>query len=171
MAGIELTPELKQQEEDLQNGIQPTLREREEAKVLKTKISLIEEDDYTPPSAWGEGFNAGADAINVIGRPPKMRNLEKKTNRQIREQELLSLTRKFKPHVTKAIQAAVKIIDNPDAADSNKLKASALLVQTYRQLLLDTFDHRYDSDEGTEVQDDNSPMFSLKIVGDDNSEG
>lgn len=163
MPSIELSKEDFDYEKRLEEEIPPTkleLATRE--KVFKTKIDLIEEEEYSPP-AWGENFKGGAEAINTLGRPPKLRHLEKKTNRQIREQELLSLTRKLKPHVTKAIQAAVKIIDNPEANDANKLKASALLIQTYRQLLLDVFDKAYDSDEGTEVNE-NAPIFSLRVL-------
>jgi len=170
MPSIELGKEDFDYEKRLEEEIPPTKLEiATREKVFKTKIDLIEEEEYSPP-AWGENFKGGAEAINTLGRPPKLRHLEKKTNRQIREQELLSLTRKLKPHVTKAIQAAVKIIDNPEANDANKLKASALLIQTYRQLLLDVFDKAYDSDEGTEVNE-NAPIFSLRVLDEKKEDG
>lgn len=102
---------------------------------------------------------------NPNGRPKKD-PFEKKTNRQIREEELLSLCRKFKPLQTKAIQAAVKILDDSEASDQNKLKASALIIATYKQLLESTFDYRYDDEAAEEVQQQNAPVFSLKVVGD-----
>ena len=113
--------------------------------------------------AWEKGVSG-----NVNGRPVSMLK-PGRTNREIRSDELMKLLRKFSPHQTKAIQTAVKIIENEAAADANKLKASALIIQTYRQLLLDTFDHRYDTEENNEIQD-NSPIFSLKIVGQDDDE-
>lgn len=167
--------ELNQEDFDYDRQLEETIPETKaeltvKDKIFKTRLDLINEDEeYQPPAAWGENFKGGSDSINMLGRPPKLRNLEKKTNRQIREQELLSLTRKFKPHVAKAVQAAVKIIDNPESADANKLKASALLIQTYRQLLLDTFDHRYDDSDAEGIQEDNTPVFSLKVL-DDSSE-
>ncbi len=103
---------------------------------------------------------------NPNGRPKKD-TLEKKTNRQIREEELLALCRKFKPLQTKAIQAAVKIIDDKEANDANKLKAAALIIATYKQLLESTFDHRYDEDAAEEVQQNNAPIFSLKVIGEE----
>jgi hypothetical protein len=113
-----------------------------------------------------EGWRGPKEAHNQAGRPKKtkMDILEKKTNREIRELELLSLVRKFKPLQTKAIQAAARIIDNDEAADANKLKAAALLIQTYRQLLLDTYDRHYDDDVGEEVQQHNAPVFSLRVI-------
>ncbi len=113
--------------------------------------------------AWEKGVSG-----NIHGRPVSMLK-PGRTNREIRSDELMKLLRKFSPHQTKAIQTAVKIIENDAAADANRLKASALIIQTFRQLLLDTFDHRYDTEENNEIQD-NSPVFSLKIIGQDDDE-
>ncbi len=105
-------------------------------------------------------------SINKNGRPKGTSVFKNKTNREIREIELVSLLRKLKPFQTKAIQAAVKIIDNEEAADTNKLKASALILSHYRQLLLDTFRTEYDDKEqDKEVQ--STPVFSLTMI--DNS--
>lgn len=106
---------------------------------------------------WEKGVSA-----NPVGRP-KTITLPKRTNREVRSDELMKLLRKFAPHQTKAVQAAIKILDNAESADTNKLKASALIIQTYRQLLLDTFDYRYDSEQSEEVQD-TTPIFSLKMI-------
>lgn len=111
--------------------------------------------------AWKPGFSPNP------GGKSKRGPLDKPlTNREVRSAELLSLVRKFKPLQSKAIQAAVKVIDSDEAADQNKLKASALLIQTYRQLLLDTFDFRYDDAETEEVNQ-NQPSFSLKLINSD----
>lgn len=109
----------------------------------------------------------GCNSPNPLGRPSKNSLLLKpKTNRQIREEELLSLCRKFKPLQSKAIQAAVKILDNNEAADQNKLKAASLLLGMYRDLLKDTFHKDYDTDAGVEVQQNNAAVFSLKMIDD-----
>ena len=111
--------------------------------------------------AWKPGFSPNP------GGKSKRGPLDKPlTNREVRSAELLSLVRKFKPLQSKAIQAAVKVIDSDEAADQNKLKASALLIQTYRQLLLDTFDFRYDDAETEEVNQ-NQSVFSLKMINAD----
>lgn len=109
------------------------------------------------------GFRGGDAAINRQGRPKKD-DTEKPTNREIRERALLELCRKFKPLQTRAIQTALKIMENEQGADQNRLKAAVFLSQTYRQLLIDTFNKDYDEDEGEEIQQDNRPTFSLHML-------
>lgn len=83
----------------------------------------------------------------------------------------MDLVRKFKPLQTKAIQAAVKIIDNNEAIDANKLKASALIISTYKSLLTEVYDLRYDEEEGEEIQKQNpAPVFSLKMINSETEE-
>ena len=113
--------------------------------------------------SWGEGFNGGPGAINVNGRP-KVPQLSKLTNRQIREKELLNLCRKFKPHLTKAVKTFTDILENPDSSETNKLKAAVFITQFYKEIIKDTFDYRYDNDQGKDVQEDNKPVFSLKMI-------
>ena len=79
---------------------------------------------------------------------------------------MLQLLRKFSPHQSKAIMAAVKIMENEQAADANKLKASALIIQTYRELLNEVYNKDYDDEQGEEIQD-NSPVFSLRMLDHD----
>jgi len=113
-------------------------------------------------------FKHNPEHINRNGRPKRIGDLIKKTNRQLREEELMSLVRKFKPHQTAALQAALRVMNREDASDQNVLKASALILSTYRSLLLDVYDIRYDEDEGTEVQEKpNGPVFSLKMIDPD----
>lgn len=107
---------------------------------------------------WNKGVSG-----NVAGRP-KVLNKDKKTNKEIRSAELLALTRKLKPHVSKAIMAAVNILENKEAVDSSKLKASALILATYKELIKDTFHKDYDLDEGEEIQQNNAPVFSLRVL-------
>lgn len=105
--------------------------------------------------------------INVKGNPNigKSRYFpEKMSNRQLREREFMTLLRKVKPHQADAIMTAVRIMKNQDASDTNKLKSAALLVSLYRELVNDVYNNRYDEDGGEEIMQDNSPVFSLKIV-------
>lgn len=107
---------------------------------------------------WGKGMQSPNPAGRPIGDPR-----EKMSNREIRTRSMLQLLRKFSPHQSKAIMAAVKIMDNTEASDQNKLKASALIIQTYRELLNEVYNKDYDDEQGEEIQD-NSPAFSLHYI-------
>jgi hypothetical protein len=91
----------------------------------------------------------------------------KLTNRELREREFMSLLRKLKPHVADAIMSAVKIMKNQEANHANQLKAATILLQQYRDTMLEVYDKDYDEEVGEEVQQQNSPVFSLKIVNAD----
>ena len=111
--------------------------------------------------AWGKGMQSP----NPAGRPYND-DKEKKTNRALREKAFVQLLRKFQPHQSKAVMTAVRIMDNEEASDQNKLKASALIIGVYKELLKDAYHKDYDTDQGEEIQD-NSPIFSLKMISDD----
>ena len=105
--------------------------------------------------------------INVKGNPNigKTRYFpEKMSNRQLRERELMGLLRKLKPHVADSIMAAVKIMKNQEAAHANQLKAATIILQQYKDTMLEVYDKDYDEDGAEEIMQDNSPVFSLKIV-------
>ena len=116
------------------------------------------------------GWRGPAGSINTAGRPKRDPNAEKKTNRELRSEEFMSLVRRFRPHLSKAIKAAVEVIDNEKAADQNKLKASALIISTYRDLISQLYDYRYDDEEGEEVQSNSAPVFSLRMISGDEEE-
>ena len=116
------------------------------------------------------GWRGPAGSINTAGRPKRDPNAEKKTNRELRSEEFIGLVRKFKPHLSKAIRAAVEILDDKDAADQNKLKASALIISTYKTLISELYDYRYDEEEGEEVQSNSAPVFSLRMISGDEEE-
>ena len=101
---------------------------------------------------------------NYAGRP-KVKTTDKPTNRVLRERALLEMVRKFRPLQAKALAAAISIIDNKEAQDVNKLKAAALLIQTYKDLVKDVYDYRYDNDEGEEMHKAEAmPKFSLHVL-------
>lgn len=112
-------------------------------------------------------FVKGDKNINRAGRTPK--SLEKKkSNRELKEQELLLLLRKFRPHVAESIMTAVNIMKNKESADVNRLKSVTIVLDTYRKLVMDLYDGEdVADDEGQEVQD-SSAVFSLRVL--DNSE-
>lgn len=106
---------------------------------------------------------------NEKGRPPKDPT-KIKTNRELRQDEMLSFVRKFKPHLAKAVQTSVRVMENDESSDQNKLKAAALIISTYNGLIKDLYDFRYDSDEGEALQENNGPQFSLRMINFDKEE-
>ena len=100
---------------------------------------------------------------NPSGRPLVV-DKDKPTNRSNRQRELMSLVRKLKPIQTKAIQAAVNILDDKTASENGKLRSAALIIQTYKDLVKDLYDYRYDDDEAEEIMVDNKPAFSLHML-------
>jgi hypothetical protein len=105
---------------------------------------------------------------NLKGRPKSSNLLETPTNRQLKERELVMLLRKIKPHVAEAIMQAAAIMKNEEASHQNQLKAATILLDNYRRLTLDMYDGEEQADEaGTEVQQNNAAIFSLKVVNED----
>lgn len=98
--------------------------------------------------------------INVEGRKKATRKL---TRREIRENELLSILRKIRPHVSDSIMTAAKIMKSDQSQDSNKLKAAVVLLNAYKDIVGEVYNGADTDEEGTEVQD-TAPVFSLKIV-------
>ena len=106
---------------------------------------------------------------NPNGRPSKdkvaARTASDKTNRELRERALLELARKFKPSVAPAMKTIMQIMGDEKASESGKLKAAALTIQTYKTLITDLYDYRYDEEKAEEVQDtEKAPVFSLKMI-------
>jgi 3-phosphoglycerate kinase len=102
---------------------------------------------------------------NPNGRPKKTSVLDKPTNRDLKERELIMLLRKIKPHVAKAISQAAEIMQNEEASHQNQLKAATILLDNYRRLTLDVYDGEdADDKEGTEIQQQNAPLFSLTVI-------
>lgn len=93
-------------------------------------------------------------------------NPEKKgmSRRSQVQSELSSLIRRFRPHQSASIAAAMKIMGNPEAADANVLRASALILSTYQSLLRD-LNNLGEEDEGTTVEKlIEQPKFSLHVL-------
>lgn len=99
-------------------------------------------------------------AINTSGRIKPNRE---KSRREIKEQELLSLLRKLKPHISDSVLTASRIMKNDESADSNKLKSAALLISLYKELLKDAYEGGDEDETGTEIQP-NTPSFSLHVI-------
>lgn len=105
---------------------------------------------------------------NPNGRPRRDSTVDKPTNRELKERELVMLLRKIKPHVAEAIMQAAAIMKNAEASHQNQLKAATILLDNYRRLTLDMYDGEDQADEaGVEVQQNNAAIFSLKVVNEE----
>lgn len=107
-------------------------------------------------------FVPGDPRINRDGRPPIDRS-KKLTKREVKNQELLSILRRIKPHLSDSIMTAAKIMKSETAMDANKLKAAVILLNAYKEIVTDVYDNDEDQDEPSK-QEDQTPVFSLKIV-------
>jgi len=135
-------------------------------------MSALEQpkEEQEPKRKGNPNWKKGGPSPWAAGRTPNSERDKQPTNRELKERELLMLLRKIKPHVAEAIMQASKIMRNDEASHQNQLKAATILLDNYRRLTLDLYDGDEDKleQEGTEVQQQNSgPVFSLKIVGQD----
>lgn len=108
---------------------------------------------------------------NPKGRPKKSESFgDTLTNRQLKERELLMLLRKIKPHVAEAIMSAAKIMKDSSASHQSQLKAATVLLDHYRRLTLDLYDGSDPDEEGEEIQQQNAPVFSLRVLDSDSED-
>ena len=106
-------------------------------------------------------------AINVAG---KIKPNREKSRREIRDQSLLSLLRKVSPHLSESIMTAATIMKNKEAAHANQLKAAVILLNAYKELVNDLYTGGDEEAEGTEIQPNSGPVFSLRMVSNDKVE-
>jgi hypothetical protein len=133
-------------------------------------MSAIKQEEQDQPKKK-TGWKGPPGSINTKGRPVRPEGYipekDKPTNRELRERELLMLMRKIRPHVADAIMQAAKIMKNEEAAHQNQLKAATILLDNYRRLALDLYDSEDPDAEATEVQQQNTPVFSLRMISDE----
>jgi hypothetical protein len=111
---------------------------------------------------WNKGQSG-----NSAGRPKKENMLDRPTNRQLKDKELVMLLRKIKPMIADAIITAADVMKNQEASHQNQLKAATILLDNYRRLVLDLYDGEDEAEAGVEIQQNNAPVFSLKMVNSD----
>ncbi len=72
----------------------------------------------------------------------------------------------------KAIKCANEIIESKESSEAGKLRASALVIQTYKELIKELYSEKYDESEGQELagEDDKAPVFSLTVLNNENNE-
>lgn len=110
--------------------------------------------------------NGGEIDPNINREGPKKKE-GKKTRRQVRNQELIMLLRKVKPHVATAIFKASEIMKDEKASHQSQLKAATILLDNYKTLLGDLYGKDIEDDEDNEPQEiqPKGPVFSLTVVG------
>ena len=101
--------------------------------------------------------------INAEGRIKPTKAL---TKREIKDRELLSLARKVKPLMAEAIGVSAKVMRDEKATHASQLKASALLLTIYQQLVRDIYEGKEEDEEGQSHQEiqEQKPIFSLTMV-------
>ena len=109
--------------------------------------------------------------INVKGRPLK-KDQKSLTRREAKDKEMLTLARKLKPGAQVALKEALKILNNDKASEAAKLKAAEIYLK-YFHLTVDKLYQQSEADELPEdqmkvedVQPDNRPIFSLRMLPD-----
>ena len=100
--------------------------------------------------------------INAAGR---IKANKEKSRREIRDQELLGLLRKIKPHLSESIMTAANIMRNKEAPALTQLKAAVVLLNAYKELINDAYDGTDKEEKGEEVQP-NTPVFSFRVLED-----
>lgn len=101
---------------------------------------------------------------NIWRGGPVNPNKKGKTRRELVQGELISLLRRFRPHLTDAIRQSTRILNSTEAADSNVLRASALILQTHQSLLKDLNALSEDDPQETVESLKEAPKFSLKMI-------
>ena len=107
--------------------------------------------------------------INVKGRPLK-KDQKTLTRREAKDKEMLTIARKLKPGAQVALKEALKTLNSEQASEAAKLKAAEIYLK-YFTLTMDKLYAPSAADELPEeqtkvedVQPDNRPLFSLKML-------
>lgn len=93
---------------------------------------------------------------NIASAKPKL-----KSNRLLQQREFAAALRKIKIHVPQAIQTAAAIMNCSIAKESDRLKASALILEHYTKFVEKT----YREDDSGSLVDDNSPNIIVDLTG------
>jgi hypothetical protein len=101
--------------------------------------------------------------VNRMGR---IKREDKPTNRELKDRYLVELLRKLRPLQAMSISTASKIMGNDVATDQNKLKAAAMILTLYKDLVKDAYgrDEETEEDSVEPIQETNRPAFSLVML-------
>lgn len=89
----------------------------------------------------------------AVGRPLKSTILEtdKLTNRELREKQLLSLARRFKPEVPKALKLMIDLL-SATVFPATRLNAAKFIIDFHTEIVRALYKEKYDSDQGEAFQ-------------------
>lgn len=113
--------------------------------------------------------------VNRKGRPLK-KDEKTLTRREAKDKEMLTLARKLKPGAQVALKEALKILNNEKSSEAAKLKAAEIYLK-YFHLTIEKLYAASGADELPEgetkvedVQPNNNPVFSLRMINTDPEE-
>jgi hypothetical protein len=86
------------------------------------------------------------------------------TNRELREKTLLSLARKVKPHMAKALKTMIMLLEDNATPANVRFQASKWIMEFNRSLSVELYQEKYDDEKGEEIQKDSTPSFSLHVI-------
>jgi hypothetical protein len=89
------------------------------------------------------------------------------TNRSLREQQLLALGRKIKPHVTLAVQTVEELIADVATPAPVKFNASKFMILFSKTLTEGLYKDIYDDEAAARLEQKAAPVFSLRLIGSD----
>ncbi len=89
----------------------------------------------------------------------KTKPKDKLTNRELREKTLISLARKFKPEVPKALKKMVWLLSVKDSPGV-RMNAAKFILEFYGQVAQSLYLEKYDADTGKEIQ----PIFVVHDI-------
>lgn len=98
--------------------------------------------------------------INTKGQPRNQRPVGT-TRRANHQNELVSLLRKLRPHLSSAVIRTSSIVSNPNSKDSDAVAAAKLLLSTYQSLMQDLYKDSDKEEETPVIQE--LPKFSLTM--------
>lgn len=109
-------------------------------------------------------FVKGDPNINREGRRLPRNEDNRYTAKEIKQKELMSLLRKLKPLMSKSVGVASTIIDSKDSSEAGKLKAAALLIKTYQDLVKEVYDDAPEDQTPQEIDTSKAAVLSLTVL-------
>lgn len=82
-------------------------------------------------------------------KPPKI--VDKLTNKELRERNLLSLVRKIKPTAPKALKSMVDLLSAADVPGV-RMQAAKFIIEFYLDVVKSLYKEKYDKDLGDDIQ-------------------
>ena len=126
--------------------------------IIKTEANVSQESHKMP-------FNPNVQKKLLGHKVKDVLVADQLTNRELREKSLLSLARKFKPHLAKSLKTMIFLSEDQSVPASVRYQASKFVIEFHKSLVNDLYKDKYDEEGGEEIQSEPAaPVFSLKMV-------